>query len=112
MVTLCLNMIVKNESKVILRALKSVINIIDCFVICDTGSTDNTIDIIKEFFKGSNVSGILKTSSFIDFEQSRNEALGLCSNFGDYILLMDADMVLKIGTFDKNKLIKDTKTSL
>ena len=60
MVTLCLNMIVKNESKVIIRALESVVNIIDCFVICDTGSTDNTVQLIKDFFSAHNISGILK----------------------------------------------------
>lgn len=107
MVTICLNMIVKNESKVILRALKSVVNLIDCFVICDTGSTDNTVDLIKEFFSSYNISGILKFTKFVNFEQARNEALNLCSNFGDYILLMDADMVLKINSFDKHKLVED-----
>ena len=45
--TLCLNMIVKNESKIIERLLTSVLSIIDTFCICDTGSTDNTIDIIN-----------------------------------------------------------------
>ena len=107
MVTICLNMIVKNESKVIIRALESVINIIDCFVICDTGSTDNTVQLIKDFFSNHNVSGILKFTKFVNFEETRNEALELCSDFGDYILLMDADMVLKINSFDKHKLTKD-----
>ena len=68
MVTLCLNMIVKNESKVIIRALESVVNIIDCFVICDTGSTDNTVQLIKDFFSTHNISGILKLTKFEDFE--------------------------------------------
>ena len=49
--TLCLNMIVKNESKIILRLLKTVINIIDSWCICDTGYTDDTISIIETFFK-------------------------------------------------------------
>ena len=43
--TLCLNMIVKNESKIITRLFDSVIKIIDCYCICDTGSTDNTKEI-------------------------------------------------------------------
>ena len=37
--TLCLNMIVKNESKIIRRLFDSVLPIIDCYCICDTGST-------------------------------------------------------------------------
>jgi glycosyltransferase involved in cell wall biosynthesis len=48
--TLCLNMIVKNESRIISRLLESVAGVIDTYCICDTGSTDNTIDIIKTFF--------------------------------------------------------------
>ena len=43
--TLCLNMIVKNESRIIHRLLNSVKDIIDCFCICDTGSTDNTVAV-------------------------------------------------------------------
>jgi len=38
-VTICLNMIVKNESKIIKRLFDSVLSIIDCYCICDTGST-------------------------------------------------------------------------
>ena len=48
---LYLNMIVKNESRVILRLLESVYKLIDGYCICDTGSTDNTVELIEEFFK-------------------------------------------------------------
>ena len=50
--TICLNMIVKNESKIITRLFDSVLSIIDTYCICDTGSNDNTIDIenISELF--------------------------------------------------------------
>lgn len=44
---ICLNMIVKDEEKVILRLLNSVYKFIDCYQIVDTGSTDNTKKIIK-----------------------------------------------------------------
>jgi len=45
--TIALCMIVKNESKVITRALDSVRGFIDYVCICDTGSSDGTQDIIK-----------------------------------------------------------------
>ena len=48
--TLCLNMIVKNESKIITRLFDSVLSIIDCYCICDTGSTDNTVELITDYF--------------------------------------------------------------
>jgi hypothetical protein len=51
---LCLNMIVKNESKIISRLLESVVPYIDCYCICDTGSTDNTIETIIDFFQKQN----------------------------------------------------------
>ena len=53
--TLCLNIIVKNESRIISRLFDSVINIIDCYCICDTGSTDNTIQIIEDYFREKNL---------------------------------------------------------
>ena len=50
--SVCLNMIVKNESKVILRCLESVKDIVDYWVIVDTGSTDGTQIIIQDYLKG------------------------------------------------------------
>ena len=49
--TICLNMIVKNETQIIQRLLESVLPIIDCYLICDTGSTDNTIELIDNFVR-------------------------------------------------------------
>ena len=43
--TICLNMIVKNESNILYRLFDSVIKWIDCYCICDTGSTDDTVNI-------------------------------------------------------------------
>lgn len=49
MVTFSLCMIVKNEERVLRRCLDSVKAVIDEFVIVDTGSTDGTKAIIKEY---------------------------------------------------------------
>jgi tetratricopeptide (TPR) repeat protein len=104
MVSLCLNMIVKNESKIITRMLDSVIDIIDTYCICDTGSTDNTIEIINEYFNEKNMLGKIIIEPFVNFEYNRNFALNECLNMSDYILLMDADMVLEVINFDKSVL--------
>ena len=50
--SICLNMIVKNESHVIEKTLENIIDNIPItyYIISDTGSTDNTIEIIKNFF--------------------------------------------------------------
>ena len=92
---ICLNMIVKNESKIIKRLLETVQPLIDTYCICDTGSTDNTIDIIKSFFDNVNISGKIVKEPFRNFEYNRNYALKQCYGMdsADYILFLDADMV-------------------
>ena len=102
--TLCLNMIVKNESKIIIRLLESVSSIIDCYCICDTGSTDNTIELIQDFFKGKGISGKIVEEPFKNFAYNRTFALKSCSGMSDYALLMDADMILEVRDFDKSRL--------
>ena len=57
--TLCLVMIVKNESKVIKRCFDSIVEHLDYWVIHDTGSTDDTPQIIESYMKEHNVKGEL-----------------------------------------------------
>lgn len=99
MTQICLNMIVKNESKIITRLLKSVERLIDSYCICDTGSTDNTIEIIENFFQDKNINGTILREPFRDFAYNRTLALQYCCKLPniDYILLLDADMVLEIN---------------
>jgi glycosyltransferase involved in cell wall biosynthesis len=103
-----LNMIVKNESRIILRALESTVPFIDGVIIMDTGSTDNTIELINEFLakyptlRGKVVSEPIAADDFT-FSGARTRALHHCidaANWADYILFMDADMVLEIGDPD------------
>ena len=89
--TICLNMIVKNESKVIKRCLASMLPIIDYWVIVDTGSTDETQQIIKDFMKVNGVPGELYERKWIDFSHNRNEALNLARGKADYVFFIDAD---------------------
>ena len=106
--SICLNMIVKNESKIITRLFDSVIDIIDTYCICDTGSKDNTISLIKEYFDEKNIKGKIIESVFINFEINRNIALKSAKGMADYILLMDADMFLEISNeFHKKDLTKE-----
>jgi tetratricopeptide (TPR) repeat protein len=89
-------MIVKNESRVILRLLESVAGVIDSFCICDTGSTDNTIEIIEHFFSQKGIPGKVIHEPFVDFGYNRSHAIKACEEMplADYVLLLDADMVL------------------
>lgn len=99
--TICLNMIVKNESKIITRLLESVLSIIDSYCICDTGSIDDTIKIITDFFNQHNIPGKIIHESFRNFAYNRNYALEKCQGMSDYILLLDADMILETINFNK-----------
>lgn len=102
---LCLNMIVKNESKIITRLLDSVRSIIDCFCICDTGSSDNTMEIIRKWGADNGVTGEVYMEPFKNFGYNRTHALERAAKWGEYALLLDADMKLVITPeFDKNAL--------
>lgn len=102
MVKICLNMIVKNENAIITRLLDSVYPFIDCYCICDTGSTDTTIDTIQCYFEKKGILGKIIQESFQDFGYNRTVALNACTDMdADYILLLDADMILRI---DKDKI--------
>ena len=104
----CLNMIVKDEAKILERCLASVAPWIDHYVIADTGSRDRTPDLIRDFFADRGVPGEVVSFPFQNFEQARNEALAACrSSAGefDYVLFTDADMELVVDDDDfKDKL--------
>jgi len=102
--TLCLNMIVKNESKIITRLFDSVYSIIDCYCICDTGSTDNTVELITEYFKNKGIPGKVVMEPFKNFCHNRNFALQSCLGMSDYIILLDADMIIEAKHFNKESL--------
>lgn len=101
---LCLNMIVKNESRIITRMFDSLVSIIDTYCICDTGSTDNTIEIIKNYFDKKGIPGKVVEEPFKNFCHNRNFALKSCLGMSEYVLLMDADMKLDVKNFDKKML--------
>lgn len=98
---LCLNMIVKNESARIERALTSAVQFIDSYVILDTGSTDDTKAKITKFFEDHQINGDICDAPFHDWSQARNAALGTARALAtiyqpDAFLLMDADMELVV----------------
>src|SRR5579885_2975943 len=94
--TICLNMIVKDESQVIKRCLNSIKSLIHYWVIVDTGSTDGTQEIVREFL--SDIPGELHERPWVNFGYNRNEALNLARGKGDYFLFIDADDRLKFKT--------------
>lgn len=116
-VHLCLTMIVKNESAIIERCLDSVKDDIDCICICDTGSTDNTVEIIEKYMQKHSIPGEVHHHSWKNFGHNRTlsaqAAQQTLKKFGfpldtTYLLLIDADMVLAPHPeFDRNQLTED-----
>jgi GR25 family glycosyltransferase involved in LPS biosynthesis len=98
--TICLNMIVKNESNVIISTLNNLTNYIefDYWVISDTGSTDNTQQIIKDYFLEKGIPGELFSHEWRDFGYNRTKALECAYDKTDYLFIFDADDQL-LGNF-------------
>lgn len=90
---LCLNMIVKNEATIIENTLMNIISKlpIDYWVICDTGSTDGTQEIIKGFFNFIGIKGELYEDEWKNFEYNRTKALEYAFNKTKYLIVFDAD---------------------
>jgi glycosyltransferase involved in cell wall biosynthesis len=80
-----LAMIIKNEEKNIQKCIESVKELVDEIVIVDTGSTDNTINIIKEYPN-------IRIYHYLwceDFSKARNFSIEKTT--GEYILVLDGD---------------------
>jgi hypothetical protein len=109
--TICLNMIVKNESKIIISTLQNLCSKIsfDYWVICDTGSTDNTKELILDFFTNKNIKGELYLDEWKDFGHNRTLALERAFNKTDYLFINDADDII-VGdlVFPENMLDNDS----
>lgn len=87
MITVSLCMIVKNEEAVLARCLDSLHDLVDEFIIVDTGSSDRTIEIARAY-----TGKVYHYSWDDDFSHARNYALSLATC--DYIYCADADEVL------------------
>jgi glycosyltransferase involved in cell wall biosynthesis len=98
-----LNMIVKNEARVMQRCLNSVLYFIDEIVIVDTGSTDDTKNIIKNFASTHNIPLKLLDKKFTNFGECRNYALSQITR--GFAFWLDADEIM-MGNKKKKEQLK------
>ena len=113
MVKIILLSIIKNEEKIIERCITSVLSICDAICITDTGSTDNTCNIVETLFINKNITGKLYHDEWKNFGYNRTNAFKngqeYCRELGwdlntTYGLLLDADMKLEVVNFTKDNL--------
>lgn len=91
--TVCLNMIVKDEHHIIVKTLEMLCSKIDFsyWVISDTGSSDNTRELITNFFKAKNIPGELHNNKWVNFAHNRTLAIQAAYKKTDLLLVFDAD---------------------
>ena len=91
--TICLNMIVKNEAHIIVDTFNNILKYIPLtyWVISDTGSTDGTQQVIRDYFKSKNIDGELFQDEWRDFGHNRTLALQHAYKKTDYLFIFDAD---------------------
>lgn len=86
MIKLSAAVIVQNEEKNLPRWLKAVSQVADEIVAVDSGSTDRTMEILRQ------AGAKAEFRAWDGYAHQRNHADSLCS--GDWILMLDADEVL------------------
>ena len=114
---LILNTIVKDEAHCILGMLEAALQISDAIVIADTGSTDGTQQIIKNFGEKHGIPTYVFERPFDDFEKSRNfgmqKARDVVNELGwnpndCWTWWCDADEKIIVDSkFNKNQFNKD-----
>jgi tetratricopeptide (TPR) repeat protein len=101
-------MIVKNEMAVLKENFDSIVDHLDYWVICDTGSTDGTQEFIKNYFKEKGIPGELHEEEWVNFGHNRSSYLKHAQGKSDYLIILDADFIVNIKDKDfKSKLTKE-----
>ena len=91
--------IVRNERAILERCVRSLLPTIDCAIVVDTGSTDETPEFLQQMFDLAGKPLELHRTDFVNFEYARNTALRMARTSTldwDYLLLADADMELVV----------------
>ncbi len=97
--SICLNMIVKNETRVLDRLFRTVKPYIDYYVIVDTGSSDGTQTFIRDWMSAAGIAGEVHERPWVNFGHNRQQALELAiaAGHGDWVLFIDADEELGVS---------------
>lgn len=97
--TICFATMCKNEEHCIQNTLESVYKYIDYWVVCDTGSTDRTCEIVKNFFEEKGIPGELHVDEWVGFDVNKTLMMSRAKDKTDYVMHLDADDLL-VGDFN------------
>ena len=92
--TMCFATMCKNEEHCIQNTLESVYKHIDYWIVCDTGSTDKTCEIIRKFFEEKGIPGELHIDEWVGFDHNKTLMMKRAKDKADYVLHLDADDLL------------------
>lgn len=105
--TICLSMIVRNESKNMVRLFESLKCIINYISVVDTGSLDNTIKVMKKWANDNKIPIVVDESPFKNFGYNRTEAINkakIAFPEATYFILSDADFVWEFDLSESKQL--------
>lgn len=90
-------MIIKNEAAIIRRCLDSVLPLLDFALIVDTGSSDGSQQIVRDYLATKNLPGMVVEQPWRNFADNRSQAMQLLRQQShiDYGLMIDADEILE-----------------
>ena len=75
--------------------IESVLGVVDRYTILDTGSTDNTVELIKQSF--GSTPGNIYSEPFVDFATTRNRVIELEGTQSVFALMLSGDEYLRDG---------------
>lgn len=114
--TIMVILMIKNESRIIKRCIEKILTIADAICISDTGSTDNTLEILKEYLPTlAPLPTIVVNHQWKDFGHNRSLSFVAAQTFCKslnwdpnycYGFVLDADMnVVITDKFKKESLV-------
>lgn len=112
-------LMIKNEEKIIERCIRSALPYVDALCIVDTGSTDNTADIVNGILETLPIPYDCSSDNWENFGHNRTLSFKHAVTFCDqlewkrsdtYAMLLDADMKWKVGDLAKETLTAEGYT--
>jgi Rps23 Pro-64 3,4-dihydroxylase Tpa1-like proline 4-hydroxylase/glycosyltransferase involved in cell wall biosynthesis len=92
--TLAFATMCKNEEHIIGKVLDAVAPYIDYLVVADNGSTDRTLEIVREFMNRTGIPGEIYEDEWYGFDVNKNMMMEYVYGKSDYVLHLDADDIL------------------